>query len=153
MWLYLNEFGYFIFRLPLMEHCKRKWHKYFMYSWKRNRKYFVPKLLKLERKFFHTFKMHFYLLITTWYILTFELSVQFVRHAFHLWFLLIFYDNVYTWHIPSRCLVSRQIILKTTSMLIKRLDVESTLNDIVSTSCGHWLYLCTWQPFICSWTL
>ena len=95
-----------------MEHWKRKWHKYFMYSWKRNRKYFVSKLCKLERKFFHTYKMHFYLLITTWYILTFELSVPFVRHAFHLWFLLIFYDDVYRWHIPPPCLVSRQIILK-----------------------------------------
>ena len=93
-------------------HCKRKWHKYSMYSWKRNRKYFVSKLRKLELKFFHTYKMHFYLLITTWYILTFELSVQFVRHAFHLWFLLIFYDDVYRWHIPPPCLVSRQIILK-----------------------------------------
>ena len=73
--------------------------------------YFL-KLRKLERKFVHIYKMHFYLLITTWYILTFELSVQFVRHAFHLWFLLIFYDDVYRWHIPPPCLVSRQIILK-----------------------------------------
>ena len=40
-------------------HCKRKWHKYSMYSWKRNRKYFVSKLRKLELKFFHTYKMHF----------------------------------------------------------------------------------------------
>ena len=110
-----------------MEHCKRKWHKFFMYkendkffmySWKRNRKYFVSKLRKLERKFFHTYKMHFYLYITTWYILTFELSVQFVRHAFHLWFLLIFYDDVYRLHIPPPCLVSWQIILKTLSPIV-----------------------------------
>ena len=95
-----------------MEHCKRKWQKYFMYSWKRNRKCSVSKLRKLERKIFHTYKMHFYLLITTWYTLTFMLSIQFVRHAFHLWFLLIFNDDVYRWQIPPPCLVSRQIILK-----------------------------------------
>ena len=44
--------------------------------------------------FFIHIKMHFYLLITTSYALTFSLSVEFVRHAFHLLFLLIFYNDV-----------------------------------------------------------
>ena len=51
------------------------------------------------------------LLITTWYALTFKFSVEFMRRAFHLWFLLIFYDDVYRWQISPPCLGSRQIIL------------------------------------------
>ena len=57
--------------------------------------------------------MHFYLLITAWYALTFKLSVEFMRRAYHLWFLLIFYDDVYRWQISPPCLGSRQIILNT----------------------------------------
>ena len=56
--------------------------------------FLVPDLHKLEGKFFHTYKMHFYLLITTWYALTFNLSAEFVRRAFYLWFLLISYDDM-----------------------------------------------------------
>ena len=69
---------------------------------------------RLEGKFFHICKMHFYLhvLIPTRYALTSKLSVKFVRHAFHLWFLLIFYDDGYRWLILPPCLGSQQIILK-----------------------------------------
>ena len=35
-----------------------------------------------------------------------------MRRAYHLWFLLIFYDDVYRWQISPPCLGSRQIILK-----------------------------------------
>ena len=55
--------------------------------------------------------MHSYLLITTWYALTFKLSVEFMRRAFHLWFLLIFYDDVYRWQLSPPYLGSRQFTL------------------------------------------
>ena len=55
--------------------------------------------------------MHFYLLITPWYTLTLKLSVKLMRHAFHWWFLLIFYDDVYRWQISPPFLIRRQIIL------------------------------------------
>ena len=101
-----------------------------MYLWKRKRNCFVSNLRKLQRKFFHTYKMHFYLLITTWYTLTFRLSIQFVKHTFHLWFLLIFYDDVYRWQIPPPCLVSRQIILK----------AKQNLSRFGSFSC-KWMFM------------
>ena len=48
---------------------------------KKKRKCFVSNLRKLERKFYHTNKMHSYQLITCWYTLTFKLSIQFMRHT------------------------------------------------------------------------
>ena len=79
---------------------------------KKKRELLAPEFAQVGRLvFFHTYKMHFYLLITIWYALKFKLSVKFMRHAFHLWFLLIFYDDVYRWQISPPWLVSRQIIL------------------------------------------
>ena len=83
------------------------------------------RLRKLERKFFYTYKRRFYLLITTWYTLTFKLSIQFVRHAFHMWFLLIFYNDVYRRKFPPPCLGSRQIICN---------DMSTLLDHFVSSS-------------------
>ena len=61
---------------------------------KKKRNIFVPNLCKLEGKFFHNYKMYCYLLIAIWYALALKLQVKFVRHAFHLWFLLIFYEDL-----------------------------------------------------------
>ena len=94
---------------------------------KKKREHFCPEFAQL-RMFFHTYEMHFCLLITTWYALRFKLSVEFVKHAFRLWFLLIFYDEVYRWQISSPCLGSRQIILK-----------PNTINQLSAYNRPRWL--------------
>ena len=83
---------------------------------KKKREHFCPEFAQL-RMFFHTYEVHFCLLITNWYVLRFKLSVEFVKHAFRLWFLLIFYDEVYRWQISPPCLGSRQIILNPTQSI------------------------------------
>ena len=112
-----------------MEPFKRKWHKYFMYSWKRNRKYFVSKLCKLERKFFHTYKMHFYLLITTWYILTFELSVRETPISF-----VIFVDILW-WRQSSRKRRIRRIFMPIFASV--RVKFPSEDSHLRSVATGH----------------
>ena len=90
---------------------------------KKKREHFCPEFAQVRMFFFHTYEMHFCLLITTWYALRFKLSVEFVKHAFRLWFLLIFYDEVYRWQISPPCLGSRQIILKPNTINYRHIHV------------------------------
>ena len=83
-----------------------------LWIYEKKRELLAPEFAQVRRLVFHTYKMHFYLLITTWYALTFKLSVEFMKRVFHLCFLLIFYDDMYRWQISPSCLGSRQIILK-----------------------------------------
>ena len=61
-----------------------------------------------------------------------------MRHAFHLWFWLIFYEDVYRWQISPPCLGSQQIILEEKKKGIqgakkKKRDQGMFLTPVVST--------------------
>ena len=84
--------------------------------------------------------MHFYLLIITWYALTFKLSAEFMRCAFHLWFLLIFYDDVYSGKFRRHVWVAGRLSLSCVFTLAFEVRIENTCPTVgifIASSLPH----------------